>query len=128
MRRSFPLSLGIDAPDRIERATGHAGLHRANLTGTPLTVMDRERRGSVPVGFDAGLLHAYSLRVPDAAARVRAGFSHVLGSPAGRIGELAAFCEMLQSAARGEYAGIADALMARAQAQTGRRPPVPPQR
>ncbi|MFD3719999.1 hypothetical protein [Streptomyces sp. NPDC058674] len=58
MRRSFPLFLGIDAPDHIERATGHGDLHWANLTGDPLTVMDWERWGSVPVGFDAGLLHA----------------------------------------------------------------------
>ncbi|MFB6578565.1 hypothetical protein ACFCYC_14245 [Streptomyces sp. NPDC056402] len=128
MRRSFPLFLGVDAPDRIERTTGHADLHWANLTGTPLTVMDWERWGSVPVGFDAGLLHAYSLRVPVVAARVRAEFAHVLETPAGCVGELAALCEMLQSAARGEYIEIAPALMSRAEALTGRRPPVPPQR
>lgn len=128
MRRSFPLFLGIDAPHRIERVTGHADLHWANLTGTPLTIMDWERWGSVPAGFDAGLLHAYSLRVPAAAARVRAEFTHVLDTPAGRVGELAALCEMLQSVARGEYADIADALMDHAEALTGRRPPVPPQR
>ncbi|MGW3061565.1 hypothetical protein ACWC98_37465 [Streptomyces goshikiensis] len=128
MRRSFPLFLGVDAPDRIEWVTGHADLHWANLTGTPLTVMDWERWGSVPVGFDAGLLHAYSLRVPAVAARVRAEFAHVLETPGGRFGELAALCEMLQSAARGEYAAIAPALMDRAEALTGRRPPVAPQR
>ncbi|MFI1652158.1 hypothetical protein ACH4XT_35235 [Streptomyces avidinii] len=128
MRRSFPLFLGIDAPDRIERTTGHADLHWANLTGTPLTVMDWERWGSVPVGFDAGLLHAYSLRVPDVAARVRAEFTRVLDTPAGRIGELAALCEMLQSVARGEYADLADAVMDRARVLTGRWPPVPPRK
>ncbi|MFE3788189.1 hypothetical protein [Streptomyces goshikiensis] len=128
MRRSFPLFLGIDAPDRIERVTGHGDLHWANLTVAPLTVMDWERWGSVPVGFDAGLLHAYSLRVPAVAARVRDEFADVLNTPAGRIGELAALCELLQSVARGEYADIAEALMERAEALTGRRPPVPPQR
>ncbi|MGW6861409.1 hypothetical protein [Streptomyces xanthophaeus] len=128
MRRSFPLFLGIDAPDRIERVTGHGDLHWANLTGAPLTVMDWERWGSVPVGFDAGLLHAYSLRVPAVAARVRDEFADVLGTPAGRVGELAALCELLQSVARGEYADIAEPLMDRAQVLTGRRPPVPPQR
>ncbi|WP_445270627.1 hypothetical protein [Streptomyces sp. DSM 41634] len=64
-------------------------------TGASLTVMDPERWGSVPVGFDAGLLHAYGLRVPAVAARVRDEFAHVLDTPAGRIGELAALCEML---------------------------------
>ncbi|MFE9221693.1 hypothetical protein ACFYN3_35915 [Streptomyces lavendulae] len=128
MRRSFPLFLGVDAPDHIERKTGHGDLHWANLTGTPLTIMDWERWGSVPVGFDAGLLHAYSLRVPTVAARVRQEFADVLATPAGRVGELAALCELLQSVARGEYADIAEALMDRAEALTGRQPPVPPQR
>ncbi|MET8755997.1 hypothetical protein ABZW32_38775 [Streptomyces sp. NPDC004667] len=128
MRRSFPLFLGIDAPPRIERVTGHGDLHWANLTASPLTIMDWERWGSVPVGFGAGLLHAYSLRVPAIAARVRDEFADVLGTPAGRLGELAALCELLQSVARGEYADIAEPLMDRAEALTGRRPPVPPQR
>ncbi|MFE9743111.1 hypothetical protein [Streptomyces sp. NPDC006477] len=126
MRRSFPLFLGIDAPGRIERATGHGDLHWANLTHAPLTVMDWERWGSVPVGFDAGLLHAYSLRVPAVAARVRHEFNGILDTPAGQLGELAALCELLQSVARGEYADIAGPLMDRAEALTGRRPPVPP--
>ncbi|MBX9420917.1 hypothetical protein [Streptomyces lateritius] len=43
IRRSFPLFLGIDAPGRIERETGHGDLHRANLTHASRTVMDRER-------------------------------------------------------------------------------------
>ncbi|MFF3677407.1 hypothetical protein ACFYYS_25935 [Streptomyces sp. NPDC002120] len=84
MRRSFPLFLGVDAPDRIERETGHADLHWANLTGTPLTVMDWERPGRRPAGFDAGLLYAGSLRVPSVVARVRAEFAHILDTPVGR--------------------------------------------
>ncbi|MGW1642940.1 hypothetical protein [Streptomyces lavendulae] len=80
------------------------------------------------MGFDAGLLHAYSLRVPAVAARVREEFADVLGTPMGRIGELAALCELLQSVARGEYADIAEAVMGRAEVLTGRRPPVPPPR
>ncbi|MFJ3842257.1 hypothetical protein ACIPY6_43195 [Streptomyces sp. NPDC090054] len=126
MRRSFPLFLGIDAPEHIERETGHGDLHWANLTASPLTIMDWERWGRVPVGFDAGLLHAYSLRVPAAAARVRNEFADVLETPAGRIGELAALCELLQSVTRGEYPDIAAALMNRAETLTGRRPPIPP--
>ncbi|MFC8763803.1 hypothetical protein ACFUAG_24295 [Streptomyces sp. NPDC057193] len=86
IRRSFPLFLGIDAPGRIERATGHGDLHRANLTHAPLTVMDRERWGSVPIVFDAGLLLAHSLRVPAVAARVRHEFADVLATPAGLLG------------------------------------------
>lgn len=126
MQRTFPLFLGIDAPAKVERVTGHADLHWANLTGDPLTVMDWERWGAVPVGFDSGLLHAYSLPVPSAAARVRAEFAEVLDTPAGRIGELCALAELLQSVARGEYATLAPALMAHAETLTGRRTPTPP--
>ncbi|MFE9138878.1 hypothetical protein [Streptomyces sp. NPDC007355] len=89
-------------------------------------VMDWERWGNVPVGFDAGLLQAHSLRVPAVAARVRHEFAGILDTPAGQLGELAALCELLQSVARGEYADIAGPLMDRAEALTGRRPPVPP--
>lgn len=115
-------------PSHIERVTWHGDLHWANLTGAPLTVMDWERWGSVPVGFDLGLLHAYSLRVPEVAACIRAKFADILATPTGRIGELAALCETLQSVARGEYAGLADALMDRARELTGRRPPEAPRK
>lgn len=75
--RSFPQDLGVGAPDRVDRVTGHADRHRADLTGQPLTVMDRERRSGVPVGFDAGLLHACGLRVPEVEACVRAEFTDI---------------------------------------------------
>ncbi|MFI2074010.1 hypothetical protein [Streptomyces triculaminicus] len=109
----------------MERVTGHGDLHWGNLTAAPLCLLDWERWGLVPFGYDAGLLHASSLLVPDVAARIRKEFAAVLDTPAGRIGELAALAEMLQAVARGWYPDLAPRLVARAEALTGVHPPVP---
>ncbi|MGW1107084.1 hypothetical protein [Streptomyces sp. NPDC002540] len=122
--RAFPQFLGIPAPPRIERVTGHGDLHWGNLTAMPLIILDWERWGRVPVGYDPGLLHAYSLRVPLVAIRIRTQFADVLDTPAGRIGELAALAEMLQAVTRGFYTELAPHLLARAEELTGVRPPV----
>ncbi|GAB3172523.1 hypothetical protein [Streptomyces incanus] len=79
----------------------------------------------MPFGFDAGLLHADSLLVPDVVGRLREEFAAVLDTPAGRIGGLAALAEMLQAVARGWYPDLAPRLVARAEALTGVRQPVP---
>ncbi|MFQ6199800.1 hypothetical protein [Streptomyces sp. NPDC000405] len=105
--------------------TGHGDLHWGNLTTVPLALLDWERWGLVPFGYDAGLLHANSLLVPDVATRIRKEFAAVLDTPAGRIGELAALAEMLQAVARGWYPDLAPRLLVRAEALTGVRPPVP---
>jgi len=125
IERAFPQFLGIPAPAKVERVTGHGDLHWGNLTTTPLTLLDWERWGRVPFGYDAGLLHANSLLVPNVAARIRLEFAPVLDSPAGRIGELAALAEMLQAVARGWYPDLAPHLRARAEALSGVRPPTP---
>ncbi|WP_326846580.1 hypothetical protein [Streptomyces kaniharaensis] len=122
IERAFPQFLGIPAPEKVERVTGHADLHWGNLTA-PLTLLDWERWGLVPVGYDPGLLHANSLLVPQVAARLRSEFAPVLDTPAGRIGELVALAEMLQAVARGWYPELAPLLADRAADLTGVRPP-----
>ncbi|MEW2068912.1 hypothetical protein [Streptomyces sp. NPDC007346] len=125
IERAFPQFLGVPAPAVVERVTGHGDLHWGNLTVMPLTLLDWERWGRVPFGYDVGLLHANSLLVPDVAAHIRTRFAAVLDTPAGRIGELAALAEMLQAVARGWYPDLAPHLAARAEALTGVRPPTP---
>ncbi len=122
--KAFPQFLGVPAPEKIERVTGHGDLHWGNLTA-PLTLLDWERWGLVPVGYDPGLLHANSLLVPKIAARIHADFAPVLDTPAGRIGELAALAEMLQAVARGWYPELAPFPAARAAELTGVQPPIP---
>nr|WNW40606.1 hypothetical protein RKE32_25410 [Streptomyces sp. Li-HN-5-13] len=124
IERAFPQFLGIPAPTTIHRVTGHGDLHWANLAGPTLTIIDWERWGRVPFGFDAGLLHANSLLVPDTAARVRYEFRDTLDTPAGRIGELSALAEMLQAVARGWYPELGGPLAKRAQELTGVTPPI----
>ncbi|MCC9309331.1 hypothetical protein LN042_19970 [Kitasatospora sp. RB6PN24] len=122
--KAFPQFLGIPAPEEIERVTGHGDLHWGNLTA-PLVILDWERWGLVPVGYDPGILYVNSLLVPEVAARIRTEFADVLDTPAGRIGELAALAEMLQAVARGYYPELAHMLVARAAELTGVQPPIP---
>ncbi|MFY4719102.1 hypothetical protein [Streptomyces sp. LaBMicrA B280] len=123
--RVFPEFLGITAPAITERVTGHADLQWANLTHAPLVILDWERWGAVPVGYDPAMLYVNSLRVPAVAERIRAEFTHVLDTPAGRIGEQVALAEMLQAVGRGWYVELAPLLRRRAEYLTGIRPPAP---
>ncbi|MFJ7244530.1 hypothetical protein ACIQWA_07735 [Kitasatospora sp. NPDC098652] len=123
IERAFPQFLGIPAPEAVQRVTGHGDLHWGNLSGPTLTIIDWERWGMVPVGFDPGMLHANSLLVPAVAARIRQEFGAVLDTPAGRIGELTAIAEMLQAVARGWYPELAAPLGERAHELTGIEPP-----
>ncbi|MGW2540047.1 hypothetical protein ACWC5I_04040 [Kitasatospora sp. NPDC001574] len=118
----FPKYLGIPAPSTVERTTGHGDLQWANLTGRPLAILDWERWGLVPVGYDPAVLWISSLRVPPVAVRVRAEFSDVLDSPAGRVGQLIALAEMLQAVDRGHYPELAPLVAAAAADLTGVRP------
>ncbi|WP_370103502.1 hypothetical protein [Streptacidiphilus sp. MAP12-20] len=121
---AFPQFLGIPAPKKVQRVTGHGDLHWGNLTA-PLAILDWERWGLLPYGYDPGLMHVNSLLIPDVAERIRTEFGHVLDTPAGRIGELVALAEMLQAVQRGYYPELAPLLAARATKLTGVRPPVP---
>ncbi|ARF74838.1 hypothetical protein B7C62_23310 [Kitasatospora albolonga] len=123
--RVFPEFLGIPAPAITERVTGHADLQWANLTHDPLVILDWERWGAVPVGYDPAMLYVNSLRVPTVADRIRVEFAHVLDTPAGRIGEQIALAEILQAVGRGWYAELAPLLRRRAENLTGVRPPAP---
>ncbi|MFD6097122.1 phosphotransferase [Nocardiopsis flavescens] len=78
--------------------TAHGDLHWANLTAAPLRIIDWEGWGTAPAGFDAALLYTYSLPVPEAARRVRAEFSGLLDTPAGRLAQLAVAAEVVQAA------------------------------
>ncbi|MFE2157052.1 hypothetical protein ACFW9M_04475 [Streptomyces lydicus] len=98
-------------PGEITWTTAHGDLHWANLTGPQLTLLDWEGWGTAPTGYDAANLYLHSLPVPAIADRVGKEFAHVLGTPAGLVGELTACTEILQAAARVPfYADLADAV------------------
>ncbi|MER5552034.1 phosphotransferase [Streptomyces sp. NPDC002793] len=94
--------------------TAHGDLHWGNLTGPELAILDWEGWGSAPAGYDAALLHAYSLAVPETAERVRRELAAILDSRAGRFAELVVITELLQSAERGDNLELLPALRQRA--------------
>lgn len=95
-------------------STAHGDLHWANLTGPELGVLDWEGWGTAPTGYDAALLHAYSLGMPETAERVRQELSTFLDSEDGRFAELVVISELLQTAERGDNAELVPALRRRA--------------
>ncbi|MCG6496910.1 hypothetical protein [Kitasatospora sp. A2-31] len=120
---AVPKYLGIPAPVEVERTTGHGDLQWANLTARPLNILDWERWGLVPVGYDPAVLWVSSLLVPTVADRIRQEFADILDTPAGRVGQLIAIAEMLQAVDRGYYPELAPLLADRARELTGVIPP-----
>ncbi|MFD0374526.1 hypothetical protein [Streptomyces sp. NPDC127112] len=105
--RNFRRFLGIARVRIRETTTGHADLHWANLTCAPLVLLDWENWGRLPIGYDLGLLHAYSLAARAAAARIRRESAHVLDTDADRTGELVALAQLLQACSRGVHPTLA---------------------
>ncbi|WP_437086841.1 phosphotransferase [Streptomyces sp. enrichment culture] len=96
-------------------STAHGDLHWANLCGPELGILDWEGWGIAPAGYDAALLHAYSIGVPETAERVRREFFSVLDTEDGRFSELVVITELLQSAERGDGLELVAALRRRAE-------------
>ncbi|MGW1622716.1 hypothetical protein [Streptomyces sp. NPDC002172] len=109
MDRAIPEFVGIPAPAVTRWSTAHSDVHWANLTGSPLRILDWEGWGRAPEGFDAATLYAYTLLQPDTADRVRAAFP-VLGSPAGLAAETTVCAQLLQTVNRGDNLNLADQL------------------
>ncbi|MEU6523647.1 hypothetical protein ABZ892_12675 [Streptomyces sp. NPDC046924] len=122
---NFRRFLGIDPIQIHAYTTGHGDLHWANLTHAPLVLLDWENWGRLPIGYDLGLLHAYSLTAPATAARIRHQFAHVLGTAAGRAGELVALGQLLQACSRGVHSRLAPLTARRAEHLTGTPVPAP---
>ncbi|MGW2081248.1 hypothetical protein ACWCOW_30670 [Streptomyces sp. NPDC001939] len=125
--KNFTRLLGIPPAQITNWTTGHGDLHWANLTEAPLTLLDWEGWGRLPVGYDIGLLHAYSLPGPVTAARIRAEFTHVLDTPDGRTGELIALAQLLQVFHRASHP-FTSYLSQRAEQLTGTPVPTPAER
>ncbi|MGA5040269.1 phosphotransferase family protein [Streptomyces olivaceoviridis] len=106
--RSVPRFLGVPGPRITDWATAHGDLHPANLTTSPY-LLDWEGFGLAPVGYDAAMLLAYCLLVPEVAQRVRDTFP-ILGTAPGRVAQIIVVTELLQSASRGDHPEIVPAL------------------
>ncbi|MER6359865.1 hypothetical protein [Kitasatospora sp. NPDC001527] len=112
--RAMPQYLGIPVNTTVPAwATAHGDLHWANLTSPTFTVLDWEGWGVAPAGYDAALLHSYSLLVPETSAEVRRRLGHILDTPSGRFAELVVITELLQSTTRGDNLELERPLRAR---------------
>ncbi len=109
MNRAIPEFVGIPAPAVTCWTTAHADLHWANLTASPLRLLDWEGWGQAPQGFDCATLYAYTLLQPNVAARVRAAFP-ILGSPVGLAAEATVCAQLLQTVSRGDNLVLEDRL------------------
>ncbi|MFJ7969640.1 hypothetical protein [Streptomyces sp. NPDC096324] len=88
-------------------------------------MFDWENRGRLPVGYDLGLLHAYSLAARATTARIRREFAHVLDTDASRTDELVALAQLLQARSRGVHPTLARLITRRAQELTHTPIPTP---
>ncbi|MBB4925891.1 hypothetical protein [Kitasatospora kifunensis] len=112
--RAMPTYLGVPINTTVPAwTTAHGDLHWANLTSPTLTVLDWEGWGVAPAGYDAALLHAYSLLVPETAADVRRRLDHILDTPTGRFAELVVITELLQTTTRGDNLELEEPLRRR---------------
>jgi hypothetical protein len=84
-------------------ATEHTDLHWGNLTHPGLNILDWEYWGAAPAGYGAASLYAYSLLVPETAAKVHEVFADLLHAPAGRYAQLAVISVMLNRIDTGDY-------------------------
>ncbi|MCT9139974.1 hypothetical protein [Streptomyces violarus] len=119
--RAMPQFLGQEIDTTVPAwSTAHGDLHWANLTCPTLTILDWEGWGIAPAGFDAAMLHSYSLLVPGISAQVRRHLAHALDSSAGRFAELVVITQLLQTNSRGDNLELAIPLRQRAAELLGR--------
>lgn len=124
--RAMPRFLGtpLDTTTPSPWSTAHGDFHYANLCAPTLCVLDWEGWGLAPPGYDAAVLHSYSLLVPALAVRIRSELAHLLDTPAGRFAELVAITQLLHTTTRGDNLELAQPLRKRATLLLRR--PVPP--
>jgi hypothetical protein len=113
--RAMPQFLGTPIDTAAPSwSTAHGDFHFANLCAPILHVLDWEGWGLAPTGYDAAVLHNYSLLVPSVATRIRSELAHILGTPAGRFAELAVITQLLHSTTHGDNLELAEPLRNRA--------------
>lgn len=124
--RTMPRFLGTPITTTAPSwTTAHGDLHWANLYAPTLQIIDWEGWGLAPNGYDAAVLHTYSLLAPRVAARIRNELAHLLDTDSGRHAELIAITELLHAATQGAHPELLPALHARAALLLGRAVPVP---
>lgn len=87
---------GRKAPYTIDEwRTAHGDLNWSNLTAPNLMLLDWERWGAAPRGFDAATLLAFSFRDPALFRRIETIFADDLNAPAGVVARLYQYSQRL---------------------------------
>lgn len=126
LKRAMPQFLGTPIDTTAPSwSTAHGDFHWANLCAPELRIFDWEGWGLAPTGYDAAVLHSYSLLVPSVAACVRRELKDALSTPEGRFAELAVITQLLHSTTHGGSLELAEPLRRRAEHLLGRAVPRP---
>lgn len=126
--RAMPHFLGTPIDTTVPSwSTAHGDFHYANICVPTLYILDWEGWGLAPSGYDAAILHSYSLLLPRLAARVRSELAPLLDISTGRFAELVAITQLLHSTTRGNNLDLTEPLRHRAALLLGRPVPSPSQ-
>jgi len=124
--RAMPKFLGTPIDTTTPSwSTAHGDFHWANISAPILRILDWEGWGLAPHGYDAAVLHSYSLRLPHLATWIRSELAHLLATPSGRFAELAVITQLLHSTTRGDNLELAQPLRNRATLLLERPVPLP---
>ncbi|WP_329162026.1 hypothetical protein OHB49_20580 [Streptomyces sp. NBC_01717] len=94
----MPQFLGADVSTEVmEWSTAHADIQWSNLAGPELCILDWERWGLAPAGYDEATLYISSLTSPAVADRVFHEFKPMLESTAGHFAQLVVASEYLRA-------------------------------
>ncbi|MFJ5101875.1 hypothetical protein [Streptomyces sp. NPDC088554] len=108
---ALPRFLEVDINTEVpEWNTAHADIQWSNLVGPELSILDWERWGLAPTGYDEATLYISSLAAPEVAKQVWRTFEPVLSSPAGRFSQLVVASEFVQGMGRGNNMGLKEPL------------------
>lgn len=111
MRRQLPFAVSTTVP---RWSPAHADLHWANVTAPEFALVDWERWGSAPAGWDIAMLHVFALLVPAVAEQIRMRFADAFADPATVFAELGVIAWLLDTRTDEDIDALAAAARSRA--------------
>lgn len=94
MRRQLPFTVDTTVG---RWSPAHADLHWSNVTAPEFALVDWERWGLAPAGWDIAMLHVFSLLVPSVAQEIRLRFAAEFADPANVLAELGVIAWLLDT-------------------------------
>ena len=117
MRRQLPFAVSTTV---VRWSPAHADLHWSNVTTPEFALVDWERWGLAPAGWDIAMLHVFSLLVPSIAREIRQRFAEEFADPATVLAELGVIAWLLDTHSDEDIEALAAAARLRA-AELGAR-------